>query len=130
MTLDQFNAFCGSLKATTHHIQWGGADVWKVGPSWETGKVFVIAGLGAGVDEGVLRVSFKVSDIAWEVLTGAPGCIPAPYLASRGMKWIQAKASGAAKGRLNDRELRGYIEQSHAIVAQGLSKKVRAELGL
>ena len=130
MTLDQFNAFCGSLKATTHNIQWGGADVWKVGPSWEKGKVFVIAGFGAGLDERVLRMSFKVSDIAWEILQDAPGCIPAPYLASRGMKWIQAVASGGAKGRLSDKELRGYIEHAHALVAQGLPKKARAELGL
>ena len=31
MTYEEFNAFCGSLPATTHVVQWGGADVWKVG---------------------------------------------------------------------------------------------------
>lgn len=116
MTLDQFNAFCRSLPVTAHGVQWGGADVWKVGP-WEGGKVFAIARADAA--------SFKVSDIGWEVLREAKGCRPAPYLASRGMKWIQAdfKAGLAAK------ELRSYLETSHALVVSGLSQKKRKELG-
>jgi len=60
------------------------------------------------------------------MLKGEPGLRPAPYLASRGMKWIQHYA----KPGLSDAELRDYIRQSHAIVARGLSKKKRAELGL
>ena len=36
---DAFNALCASLPATTHVVQWGGSDVWKVG-----GKVFAIGG--------------------------------------------------------------------------------------
>jgi len=51
---------------------------------------------------------------------------PAPYLASRGLKWIQHYA----KPGLSDKALRDYIRQSHAIVAQGLSKKKRIALGL
>ncbi len=117
MTYDQFKAFCGSLTAVSHGVQWGGADVWKIG-AWEGGKVFVIAGESA--------CSFKVSDIGWEVLRDAKGCRPAPYLASRGMKWIQADLKGGLKAA----ELRGYVEASHALVAAGLSKKKRAELGL
>jgi predicted DNA-binding protein (MmcQ/YjbR family) len=54
------------------------------------------------------------------------GLRPAPYLASRGMKWIQH----FAKPGLSDAGLRDYIRQSHAIVAQGLSKKKRIALGL
>ena len=37
MKLKAYNAFCKSLPHTTHVVQWGDADVWKVG-----GKVFVI----------------------------------------------------------------------------------------
>ncbi len=37
MNQRQFNAFCKTLPATTHVVQWGGASVWKVG-----GKVFAI----------------------------------------------------------------------------------------
>jgi predicted DNA-binding protein (MmcQ/YjbR family) len=51
---------------------------------------------------------------------------PAPYLASRGMTWIQHHA----KPGLTDAELRDYLRQSHAIVALGLSKKKRGELGI
>ncbi len=40
MTFEEFNAFCGSLPATTYVVQWGGSHVWKVG-----GKVFAIGWL-------------------------------------------------------------------------------------
>ena len=70
--------------------------------------------------------TFKVSDIAYEILKQQPGLRPAPYLASRGMKWILH----FAKPGLSDEELRDYIGKSHRIVSQGLSKKRRTELGL
>jgi predicted DNA-binding protein (MmcQ/YjbR family) len=117
MTLEKFNTFCRKLPATTYVIQWGGSHVWKVG-----GKVFVIA----GAQDGKLSVSFKVSDIAYEVLKDQPGLRPAPYLASRGLKWIQH----FAKPGLADAALRDHIRQSHLIVSQGLSKKRRIELRL
>src|SRR5882672_214311 len=110
MTYKEYNAFCRKLPATTYVVQWGGSHVWKVG-----GKVFVIA---SGHD-GKPGFSFKVSDIAYEVLKDQPGLRPAPYLASRGLKWIQH----FAKPGLSDRALRDYIRQSHLIVSQGLSKK-------
>jgi predicted DNA-binding protein (MmcQ/YjbR family) len=122
MTVEEFNAFCGALPATSHGVQWGGAQVWKVGP-WEGGKVFVVAGWERG---DVPAASFKVSDIGWEVLRDAKGCRPAPYLASRGMKWIQADLAGG----LSQREIEGLISDSHRIVAAGLSRKKRAEWGL
>jgi predicted DNA-binding protein (MmcQ/YjbR family) len=117
MTYDDFNEFCRALPATTYVVQWGGSHVWKVG-----GKVFAIGG-GQDDEPGF---TFKVSDISYEVLGAQPGLRPAPYLASRGLKWIQH----FAKPGLSDGELRDYIRQSHAIVAQGLSKKRRIELGL
>lgn len=117
MTQDKFNAFCRALPATTYVVQWGGSHVWKVG-----GKVFAIGGW-ADADVGI---TFKVSDIAFEMLKEQPGLRPAPYLASRGLKWIQH----FAKPGLRDAELRDYIRQSHTIVAQGLSRKKRIELGL
>jgi predicted DNA-binding protein (MmcQ/YjbR family) len=67
-----------------------------------------------------------VSDIAYEMLKDQPGLRPAPYLASRGLKWIQH----FAKPGLSDAGLRDYIRQSHFIVSQGLSRKRRIELGL
>jgi predicted DNA-binding protein (MmcQ/YjbR family) len=94
-----------------------GAHVWKVG-----GKVFAIGGW----QEDAPSFTFKVSDIAYEMLKEQPGLRPASYLASRGMKWIQH----FAKPGLSDVGLRDYIRQSHAIVSQGLSKKKRIALGL
>ena len=117
MTYEKFNAFCRALAATSYVVQWGGAHVWKVG-----GKVFAI---GGWQDEKP-AITFKVSDLAYEMLKDQPGLRPAPYLASRGMKWIQHHA----RPGLSDAELRKYIRESHRIVAQGLSKKKRAELGL
>lgn len=117
MTYEQFNAFCRALKATAYVVQWGGSHVWKVG-----GKVFAIGGWA----DGQAAFTFKVSDIAYELLKDRPGLRPAPYLASRGMKWIQH----FAKPGLSDTALRDYIRQSHLIVSQGLSKKRRIELGL
>lgn len=117
MTYDEFNAFCGGLPATSHVVQWGGSQVWKVG-----GKVFAIGGWA----EGEAAYTFKVSDIAYEILKEQPGLRPAPYLASRGMKWIQHYAQPG----LSDAELKDYLRQSHHIVSLGLSKKKQRELGL
>lgn len=117
MTYDEFNKFCLGLPATSYVVQWGGSHVWKVG-----GKVFAIGGWSAA-EEGF---TFKVSDISFEVLRTQPGLRPAPYLAARGMKWIQHYA----KPGLTDDELKDYLRQSHRIVSSGLSKKKQRELGL
>lgn len=117
MTRDEFNAFCSTLPATSHVVQWGDADVWKVG-----GKVFSICGWY----EGGPAFTFKVGEIAFEVLGDAPGIRPAPYLASRGMKWLQVYDSGA----MSAASLREHLIESHRLVASGLTKRMRAELGL
>jgi predicted DNA-binding protein (MmcQ/YjbR family) len=117
MTYDEFNAFCRALPATSYVIQWGGSHVWKVG-----GKVFAIGGW----QDDEPSFTFKVSEISYEMLKEQPGLRPAPYLASRGLKWIQH----FARPGLSDDELRDYISHSHGIVSQGLSKKRRIELGL
>ena len=118
MTYDEYNAFCSLLPATSHVVQWGGSHVWKVG-----GKVFAIGGWDDG-DEP--RITFKVSPIAFDMLRDQPGLRPAPYLAPRGMTWIQHYA----KPGLNDSDLKAYLGESHRIVASGLSKKKQRELGL
>lgn len=118
MTYEEYNAFCDALPATTYVVQWGGSHVWKVG-----GKVFAIGGWNDGQVTGI---TFKVSDIGYEILREQPGLRPAPYLASRGMKWIQHyEAPG-----LSDDELKEYLVQSHKIVSLGLSKKRQRELAL
>lgn len=118
MIQDEFNAYCAGLMATSHTVQWGGADVWKVGA-----KVFAIAGWSDGE---ALAVTFKVTPLSYEILTELPGLRPAPYLASRGMKWVQHYCSPG----LDDAALKDYITQSHSLVGAGLSKKKQRELGL
>lgn len=117
MTYDELNAFCASLKATTYVVQWGGSHVWKVG-----GKVFVIGGWG----EGQPAYTFKVTPLSYDILKEQPGLRPAPYLASRGMKWIQ----NYAEPGLDDDALKDYLRQSYDLVSAGLSKKKRLELGI
>jgi len=118
MTLNEFNDFCGGLPATSYVVQWRGSHVWKVG-----GKVFAI---GGGSDANRPALTFKVSENNFHFLEHKPGYRPAPYLASRGMKWIQQYAAPAAE----DEALRHYLQESHRIVTQGLSKKRQQELGL
>ena len=118
MQIEDYNSFCASLPHTTHVVQWGGAHVWKVG-----GKVFAIAGWGKGDDLGI---TFKCSDITYEILKDEPGLRPAPYLASRGMKWLQRYGCEI----VDDAALERYLEESYRLVARGLTKRVRKELGL
>ena len=118
MTRDEFNGFCGEFKATTHVVQWGGADVWKVG-----GKVFAICGWS---DDDTPAFTFKTTDVGFEVLRESPGCRPAPYLASRGFKWIQRFDSTG----LDDNGLKSHLAQSYDLVVAKLTRKLRAELGL
>ena len=118
MTLDEYNAFCAALPATTHVVQWGGQDVWKVG-----GKLFAVASQPEGKP---FAVTFKVGDIAFDVLPDMPGLRPAPYLASRGMKWIQHFEPPG----LSDAELKDHIKASYDMALQRLTRKQRAELDL
>jgi len=117
MTYDEYNEFCCSLPATSHVVQWGGAHVWKVGT-----KVFAIGGW----ERKQPGITFKVTPIAYEMLRDQPGLRPAPYLASRGMKWIQ----NYDQPGLTDDDLKDYLRQSHQIVSLGLTKKMQKELGL
>ncbi len=121
LTVREYNAFCGSLPASAHVVQWGGAHVWKVGGP--AGKVFAVAWFERGRQPAI---TFKVSDIGWEILRDAPGCIPAPYFASRGMKWIQSNGQPG----LSKRELKDYLRASHALAAEGLSNRMRKAFGL
>lgn len=118
MDHNEFNEFCNSFAATTHVIQWGRSDVWKVG-----GKVFAI---GTRNKCGNPAFTFKVSNLNFEFLRGAESYIPAPYFASRGLKWIQQIDSSAERNE----ELKYYLSQSYRIVSQGLSQRKQRELGL
>ncbi len=118
MTYKQFNTFCQSLSATSYVVQWGNSHVWKVG-----GKVFAIGGWES---EHGPAYTFKTSDLNYDVLKEQEGYRPAPYMASRGMKWIQQyDVSVGTKDQLTY-----YLNESYRLVSLGLSKKLQKELGL
>ena len=117
MTREEFDQFCHGLKATTNVIQWGNSSVWKVG-----GKIFAIASIWGEGDH--TKISFKCSDLSYQILCELDGIIPAPYLARA--KWVQMEMEGA----LNDETLKSYIEEAHTTIAGKLTKKLRTELGL
>lgn len=125
MKQDEFNAFCASLSHTLHVIQWGGADVWKVG-TLKKNKLFVIGGWNKIDDGSQYCTSFKCGEIAFEFLRDTPGCRPAPYLASRGMKWIQRMTDEG----VTDKDLKDYLRESHRLASLNLTKKLQKELGL
>ena len=118
MTLAQFDAFCAALAHATHVVQWGDSSVWKVG-----GKVFAIGGWSEG---RALGVTFKCSPMSFAILKDEPGLRPAPYLASRGLTWIQRTDSSS----MDDGALKDYLRQSHRLAAATLPKKTQLALGL
>ncbi len=119
MTLDKYNEFCSSLPHTNHVVQWGGAHVWKIDK-----KMFAVGGWNKDSDN--FAVTFKTGEIAFEMLREVEGCRPAPYLASRGMKWIQRTGDGY----MSDADLKDYLRESYRLVSLNLTKKKQKELGL
>lgn len=115
--IEDYDRFCASLPATHKVVQWGDAHVWKVGE-----KVFGIA----WQEDGRIAVTFKASPLAYDILKEQPGLRPAPYLASRGLKWIQRVGDET----MDDAALRDYLHESYRMVVAKLTRKVRAELGL
>ena len=113
MDLEAIEAFCLALPGASVVVQWGDDHVYKVG-----GKMFAVAGGRA------LGISFKASDMAFELLPEQGIARPAPYLARAG--WLQLVDAQA----LEPDDLLAYLRQAHAIVAARLPKKQRIALGL
>jgi predicted DNA-binding protein (MmcQ/YjbR family) len=116
MTREEYDAFCESLPHTTHVVQWGDASVWKIG-----GKMFAI---GGWFDGSEFAVTFKCSKTSFAILSELPGLRPAPYLASRGLLWMQRVDMGS----FSDHDLKPYIRQSYAMILAALPKKTQATL--
>jgi predicted DNA-binding protein (MmcQ/YjbR family) len=99
MNRNEIKKFCAAFVAATHVVQWGNADVYKVG-----GKVFAIIGMSYDGN----TVTFKASEMAFAILSDSPGTRPAPYMASRGLKRIQQYGEPG----LSDDSLRDHIGTS------------------
>lgn len=112
----EFEQFAGAMAGVTFVDQWK-SRVAKVG-----GKVFTL--LTTGMHDDRPRIVFKVAEESFEILTAIDGIAQAPYFAKR--QWVSV--SDAAD--LPAKDLRTYIERSYALVAKGLTKKLRTELGI
>lgn len=108
-----FEAFVLGLPATTIVHQWRDDSVAKVG-----GKIFALYDKDGG------EIWLKVSEMAFDLLPEMDHIRPAPYFARA--KWV-AIGPGAA---LSEDEIAAYLGAAHQIIAQKLTKKLRAELGL
>ena len=111
MTREEVEALAMALPAATKVVQWGGADVYKVG-----GKVFAICGLAGGL-------SFKVTEIGFMVLTDDGPGRQAPYLAKG--HWVLVDL-----GSFTPDEAGTWLATSHELIAAKLTRKLRAELDL
>jgi predicted DNA-binding protein (MmcQ/YjbR family) len=118
MQRDEFNQFCQSLPYTSHVVQWHNSDVWKVG-----NKVFALCN---SQENPLPGITFKTSGLDYEILRVMPGLRPAPYLASRGLTWIQRYDHSG----LSDDKIQQYITEAHRIIVSGFSRRKRSELGL
>jgi predicted DNA-binding protein (MmcQ/YjbR family) len=120
MDIQAFNDHCASLPHTAHVVQWGGAHVWKVGGP--KGKMFAIC----WPEATGTKVTFKVSPMSYDILKEQEGLRPAPYLASRGMTWIQRFTDAT----MDDAALKDYLKESHRLCALALPKAVQIKLNL
>ncbi len=112
MTPAEIDTACLDLPGATKVVQWGGSDVYKVG-----GRIFAIAGLAGGL-------MFKVTDLAYEVMTQSGMAKPAPYLARA--KWVSFDDPAA----LDPDEVVDWLKTAHGLIAAKLTRKQRVELGL
>ena len=104
---------CLALPAATLDHPFGDDhDAYRIG-----GKMFCMVGARGGI-------SFKVSDIAYEVLTESGHARPAPYMARN--KWVNLPCIDDWP----DDELAEHLAIAHGIVAAKLTRKSRAALGL
>jgi predicted DNA-binding protein (MmcQ/YjbR family) len=65
-----------------------------------------------------------VSEESFHILTHEPHIIQAPYCAKR--QWVCLERLDA----LSSKDLKAYLVRAHSLIAAGLTKKKRLELGL
>jgi predicted DNA-binding protein (MmcQ/YjbR family) len=112
----QYERFVGEQAGVTFVDQWE-SRVAKVG-----GKVFTL--LTTGMHDDIPRIVFKVTEESFEILTAIDGITQAPYFAKR--QWV----SVSEKADLPEDDLKIYLMRSYRTIAKGLTKKLRAELGI
>ncbi len=114
---DEFEAFILKLPAVTLVHQWGNASVGKVG-----GKIFALFSIWN--EDDVWHVSFKCSDLSFDMLTNLEGVTKAKYLARA--KWVDV----SPQSELSAHDIGAYIVEAHRLIAAKLTKAKKQELGL
>jgi predicted DNA-binding protein (MmcQ/YjbR family) len=109
---ESFESFTMSLPGVSLVDQWG-SRVAKVG-----GKVFTLFRL---TSPDLHSIVFKCPEESFIVLTGVK---QAPYFAKR--QWVCV----SREADLSDAEVEAYLRRSYVLVAAGLTKKLRQELGI
>lgn len=103
-------------------LAWPGVtveDLWEARIAKVGGKVFALLS-----DSAPHRIVFKCGETAFDLLTELDGISQAPYFAKR--NWVQVYDGSP----LSNDELTAYMRRSYAMVAKGLTRKLRAELGV
>ena len=116
MNADDFHRVAMALPGATLDIKWGKDRVYCVGE-----KMFAVAGCEG---EAEPRYAFKAADASFEQLCEEGVAVPAPYMARA--RWVQLTSSDA----LPDDQLTAYLATAHRLIADKLTKKKRAELGI
>jgi predicted DNA-binding protein (MmcQ/YjbR family) len=112
-TREGFDQCVAGWPGVTLVDQWD-AHIAKVG-----GKVFCLLS-----DEAPLRLVFKCGDTSFDILTALEGVAQAPYFAKRA--WVEVQDTAP----LTVAELQAYLRRSYGLVAKGLTRKLRSELGI
>jgi predicted DNA-binding protein (MmcQ/YjbR family) len=112
VTRGEFDAACRRLPSVHMVVQWGEAEVYKIGP-----RIFAVLGPDGSF-------SLKASDIAFEALTASGRGRPAPHLARA--KWVRFDDLAAVETA----EIEDLLASAHAQVAAKLTRAQRRELGL
>jgi len=94
-------------------------DLWERRVAKVGGKVFCLLS-----DDAPYRITLKCGETSFDLLTELEGISQAAYFAKR--MWVSIEEPSP----LTDEELLAYARRSYALVAKGLTRKLRAELGI
>ncbi len=110
MDLHKIETFALSLPGAQLSIKWGDHRAFVVGE-----KMFAIL----SGPEGPKILSFKCSDLAFELLIEREGLVPAPYMARA--KWVRLEDPNA----MDDEEIQARLSEAHRLIAAKLPKRLR-----
>jgi len=109
-------AFCLALPGATLDHPFGDSHVFKVG-----GKMFALIAMDGKRPSGLW---FKAGEASYHILIEQEGISPCPYLARA--HWVAVEPLKVLKPS----EIKTYLARAHGLIANRLSKKKRAELGI